>query len=138
MAEVARDPFLDDEGFEALVFTALNHAASCLEDGTEGPLLPFAMIVDDGERIVRHFPSPAYEQTLDGALAFAGQGGYEFWAVAWDGYITLEGRRTEAIFVRAGTEGREESLLFAWRYERPLPNGGLRRLGDPVFLGAAD
>jgi hypothetical protein len=130
-----RDPFGEDEGFEALVLTALDHATSCLTGGDGGPLLPFAMIVDEGERSVRHFASPEYAQTLDGALAFASGGDYEFWAVAWDGYMTLEGQRTDAVFVRAGAEGHVDSVLFAWRYERSTPNGDFRRIGDPVFLG---
>jgi hypothetical protein len=132
---VARDPFDGDEGFERLVLTALDHATSCLA-GDEGPLLPFAMIVDEGERVVRHFVSKGYEQTLDGALAFAGHGDYEFWAVAWDGYMTVEGRRTEAVFVRAGAEDHADSVLFALRYERPPPSRRLERIGDPVYLGS--
>ncbi len=137
MADEARERISGDAGFDALVFSALSHATDCLDDGETGPLLPFAMIVDRGERSVRHFDAPGYEQTLDGALAFASAGGYEFWAVAWDGLITVEGRRTEAVFVRAGGEGREESLLFAWRYERVVPTSEVRRLGDPIFLGTA-
>jgi hypothetical protein len=138
MVEQARDRISGDAGFDALVYGALEHATECLEGATEGPLLPFAMIVDGGERSVRHFDAPGYEQTLDGALAFASAGDYDFWAVAWDGYMTVDGLRTEAVFVRAGGGSQEESLLFAWRYERVLPEGEVRRLGDPIFLGTAD
>jgi hypothetical protein len=137
MVEEARDRISGDAGFDALVYGALEHATECLS-GADGPLLPFAMIVDGGQRSVRHFHAPGYEQTLDGALAFASAGAYDFWAVAWDGYMTVEGRRTEAVFVQAGGEEREESLLFAWRYERVLPKGEVQRLGDPIFLGTED
>ncbi len=139
MEEEAGDRISGDAAFDARAFGALEHAMQCLSGvATEGPLLPFAMIVDGGERSVRHFNAPGYEQTLDGALAFASSGDYEFWAVAWDGYVTVQSHRTEAVFVRAGGAELDESLLFAWPYERVLPKGEVRALGNPIFLGRSE
>ena len=53
-------------------------------------------------------------------------------AVVWDGYVTLDDVRTEALFVEGYELGRPVGVLMAQRYERF--NGELNRLGNPVLL----
>lgn len=53
-------------------------------------------------------------------------------AVIWDGYVTLDDVRTEAVFVEAYELGRRSGVLMAQRYERF--SGEISRLGNPVLL----
>lgn len=53
-------------------------------------------------------------------------------AILWDGYLTLEGMRTEAVFVEAYELGRPTGVLMAQRYDRQ--NNELTRLGNPALL----
>jgi hypothetical protein len=39
------------------------------------------------------------------------------YAIAWDGYITLEGRKWDAILVEAGEAQEPRGVLFAQRYQ---------------------
>lgn len=53
-------------------------------------------------------------------------------AVVWDGYLTLDDTRTEAVFVEGYELGRPVGVLMAQRYERF--NDELRPIGNPVLL----
>lgn len=53
-------------------------------------------------------------------------------AILWDGYLTLEDTRTEAVFVEAYELGRPSGVLMAQRYERG--HDELTRMGNPVLL----
>lgn len=53
-------------------------------------------------------------------------------AVIWDGYLTLDDDRTEAVFVEGYELGRPVGVLMAQRYERTT--GELTRIGNPVLL----
>jgi hypothetical protein len=55
-------------------------------------------------------------------------------AVAWDGYLTHQGTRTDAVFAEASEIGDSESVVVAQRYEvvgrllksvRPIGNAAL-------------
>jgi hypothetical protein len=53
-------------------------------------------------------------------------------AVTWDGYLTLDDVRTEAVFVEGYELGRPVGVLMAQRYERY--NDELSPIGNPVLL----
>ncbi|WP_091336873.1 hypothetical protein [Micromonospora rhizosphaerae] len=53
--------------------------------------------------------------------------------LAWDGYLTLDGQRRDAVFVRAHEGGQPSAALFAQRYAPAAP---FDELGNSVFLGA--
>lgn len=133
--EPTQDPFEGDKTFAELVFAALDHATFSLEGPTLAPLIPFAMTRAGEQRRLNRFLGADYQADVDHALTFARQGDFDCWAVAWDGYITLEGERSDAVFVRAARRHANQAVLFAWRYERPAPTAALRKLGNPVFLG---
>ena len=129
------DPFEGDEAWRDLIFLALDHGTGSIEAPDVGPLIPFALTHGpDGRQLVR-FAGTDYATDCASALRFAHEGGFLHWAVAWDGFLTLEGTRTDAIFVRAGRAGGAQEVLFAWRYDRDA-EGALRRIGNPTFLGA--
>jgi hypothetical protein len=51
-------------------------------------------------------------------------------ALAWDGYLTVDDDRTEAVFVEAYELGKPKGVLFAQRYARG--EDGFRPIGDPL------
>jgi hypothetical protein len=54
-------------------------------------------------------------------------------ALAWDGYYTHEGRRSEAVFVEAYEIGQDKGLLLTQPYTRE--GGGLSPQGNPRLIG---
>lgn len=131
------DPFEGDKTWAEVVFAALDHGTGSVESAEAGPLIPFAMTRDtSGPRLTR-FVGNDYAEDAKKALAFARAGAFTYWAVAWDGFITLANVRTDAVFVHAGRASGPGEVLFAWRYDRG-PEGVLRRIGNPAFLGPPD
>jgi hypothetical protein len=119
-----------------VAFLALDHGVAIVADGAQ--LSPFAVIEEGRERtLVR-----AHDDTLDGALAWLRQhirdrSELERAAVAFDGFLTVDGRRTEAVLVEAYERGAE-GLVLAQRYE--WRGRGRRRrfeaIGNPAVVGA--
>jgi hypothetical protein len=119
-----------------VAFLALDHGVGIVADGTQ--LTPFAVVEEAGERtLVR-----AQGDTLDGALAWLRQhirdrSGLERAAVAFDGFLTGDGRRAEAVLAEAYERGAE-GLVLAQRYE--WRGRGRRRrfeaIGNPAVVGA--
>ncbi|MFJ7496871.1 hypothetical protein ACIQZB_38150 [Streptomyces sp. NPDC097727] len=56
--------------------------------------------------------------------------------LAWDGYTTYEGQRTEAVFVEAHEISLAKSVLLAQRYLRV--DGKVETLGNPIVQGETD
>jgi hypothetical protein len=55
---------------------------------------------------------------------------YVLW---WDGYLTIDDRRTDAIFCEAGVRGEGCAFLFVQRYV--VEDGEMVKLGRPRVLG---
>jgi hypothetical protein len=59
-------------------------------------------------------------------------------ALAWDGYYTHDGQRSEAVFVEAYEVGQDKGLLLAQPYTReangPTVQGNPRLIGEPEPL----
>ena len=101
------DPFDGDEAFSKLVFDALDHGTGSIED-EPGPLIPFALTQGpSGMQLVR-FAGFDYARDQQSALTHARSGEFDRWAVASDGYLTLEGTRTDAVFVHAARKDAAE------------------------------
>ena len=115
-----------------LVFAATNHGVDSVRSG--GPLLPFLLCESaSGERQLNSFMSPTLH--LDQAVAAAREQAAALppdvtrAALAYEGYLTLEGARSEAIYVEAAERG-EPAAVFAQRFVprrllRPLRTHGV-------------
>ena len=83
---------------------ALDHAAdSVIASG--GPLTPFAITEVDGERVLARFVAELAEAQQHARRSVASSANALKAAVAWDGYLTVGGERTDAVFVEASAAG---------------------------------
>jgi len=114
----------------------LSHAAdSVVPEG--GPLIPFAMTrMPDDRGDLRRFAGDLEIGQEMARTHVRNAVGIAQGAVAWDGYVTGNGQRMDAVLVEAFGTGEAESLIIAQRYRRV---GLLRRrwelYKDPVALG---
>lgn len=127
-----------EAGFSDLVFLALNHGVDSVEGG--GPLIPFVMVESKGQRELRRFVLERIEESVEAAFAFASnaQNEADRVAVAFDGYLTWQGKRTDAIYVEASDGPTAAHVLVAQRYRPKRPLSKLKRVGDPLFLDAEE
>jgi hypothetical protein len=110
---------------------------------SENGFIPFAAILGhDGSHDLWPLVDDEDSPTVDGGVALGRQslqgvdGSAHCVALVWDGYITLDGERTEAVFVEAYKLGRPASVLMVQRYERH--EVGIHRLQVPVLVDEPD
>lgn len=116
-----------------LVATALGRA---LDDvvGSGGPLTPMSVhVVADGIDI-RRYAAGRLEDALAGARhQLAGVDGD--WVLVWDGYLTIDEWRTDALYAHLELAGEPNAHLFAWRYGQEEPEGEVGPLEPAMYLG---
>jgi len=85
----------------------------------------------------RHFSTARYEEGVERARAFVTQNKNRFavYAIAYDGYVTLEGRKWDGVFVETGMRDRETGFLLCQRYEtKGLIRKRNVRVGNPGLV----
>jgi hypothetical protein len=112
-------------------FLALDHATDSVL-GSGGPLVPFALIEAGGQRDLSRFPGDLEAGIQKARQTIRAAGNPHMAAVAWDGYLTVEGTRTDAVYVEAFKAGDTESLILAQRY------GGSDRIGNAAMVGRGE
>ena len=121
-------------------FLAIDHAFGSIEDGG-GPLIPFVMTIDkDGNKHMQRFVTKRLEEGLVHAQNYIdeNQDKLEMFAIAWDGYITLDDKRTDALFVEAGDRNDSLGVTFCQRYQEVrkgfLQGKKCERIGNPALI----
>jgi hypothetical protein len=121
-----------------IAFLALDHGMGSIAEGC-GSLIPFAVTENAaGERTLDRFVTERIEQGVDRAKQFVDESKdkIERYAFAWDGFVTIEGRKWDAILVEAGDRHQETGYLMCQRYEK---KGLLRKkyvpVGNPAMIG---
>ncbi|MEO8549892.1 MAG: hypothetical protein ABI678_07955 [Kofleriaceae bacterium] len=107
----ARDP---DAAMSALAGFALHHGIGSA--GAGEPIIPFVVIEEaDGTRKLVRFVTDAAgaRAAAEAQLASSDAAMYAF---ALDGYLTVDGQKTDAIIVEASRVGRDRALVFAQPY----------------------
>ena len=120
-----------------LVFTSLDYA---LENAqiSEQPFTPFSFALHkDGTATLTRFPADVatdVPETLEAAREHLQTADPTTVAItlAYDGYTTYEGQRTEAVFIEAHQLNLTRTLVLAQRYLRTTP-GEVQPLGDPLL-----
>ena len=120
---------------------ALDHATeSVVSSG--GPLVPFALIEADGERSLQRYVGDLEDAEQQARDAVRTASGVTRAAVAWDGYLTADGERTDAVLAEASEAGDPESVLLAQQYVvtarirkkiEVRGNAALAARGNPLF-----
>jgi hypothetical protein len=100
-----------------LVFAAVDHAIDSLADAG-GPLTPFVLVAEGDSVTLHRFVAETLEGGRDRALAFMAQanGATTMVAMAYDGYLTCDGERADAVFDAVQRTGTTTSDLSAQRY----------------------
>src|SRR5262249_14591317 len=123
------------EKFADLVFFALDHGVESVRAGG-GPLIPFVIIEQDGKRELHRFATDRLEHAQQRARDFIAAlpqntGAY---AMAYDGYITIEGVKFDAILVEASERGRPAAVRMAQRYAPKRFLKSFQTVGNPALL----
>lgn len=111
------------------MFKALDHGIDSIKD--KESLIPFVMTENNLER----FLGTTLEESLREAEKYLSSfKDGKMLALVYDGYVTIENLKYEAIFVKAFDTNQTEGILIAQRYK---PKKFLRKfeiLGNPIII----
>jgi len=106
-----------------LVRKAAEHGVSSIESA-RGPLIPFTFILDANPdlrertlKLTRHVSEELSVALQLAQLSITPDSNCSMYAIAWDGYVTFEGRKWDAVLIEAGESSAAEGAIFAQRYE---------------------
>ena len=118
-----------------LVFLGSGHGIESVR-ASGGPLIPFLLAGSDGGNTLHRFVAGTLEESLGHARRFAYDLGPDAlrYAIAYDGYVTLAGQRTDAIMVDAAERGSLRSYIFAQRYRPRSFMQEFEKIGNPAFV----
>lgn len=131
--------FNPSQAFADFFFFALDHGFASIED-SGGPLVPFTMTMDrEGQKQLTRYVKSTLEDSVQAAkdsITSEGANTTTMYAIAWDGFITVEGQKWDAILVEAGEVASEFGVLMAQRYT-VAKTGLLRRTKKAQRVGNA-
>lgn len=128
-----------DEALTDLAFLALDHGIESIKDGS-GPLIPFTITEPPpgGRNLQRHVSDTLEEAQTGAREALRRDTDAVRAALAYDGYITVDGERSDAIIVEAYERGQEHGVIYAQRYQPARLLRKFSTIGNTAFLGDAE
>ncbi len=118
-----------------LMFLALDHGIDSIKAG--GPLISFVITESKGKRNIKRFVTKRLEDGQKEATQFVStsKSKIDRYALAYDGYVTIENKKYSAIIVRAGEHGDKESMLICQRYSPKKFLHKFEVIGNPAMIG---
>jgi hypothetical protein len=122
-----------------LMFKALDHAVFSIEDNGE-TLIPFSLTEDAaGQRTLTRYVADRVEVGVEEGKKKIEAAKSEIlrYALAYDGYVTIQGTRWEGLFVEAGDKVAATGVLLCQRYQRKKGwfKKGIEPVGNPALVG---
>ena len=125
-----------------LAFLALDHGFGSVRDGKSGILIPFVIFEHAKGRSLNRYVADTAQESVEHAFAAVPDlpPDTSRYAVVFEGYITLEGKRWDAIIVEAGQTGFPQGETFCQRYQKKkgLFARGYESVGNALHLGSAE
>lgn len=124
--------FMKDEDeikFHDLVFKALDHAIDSVTDG--GVLVPFVMTQNNLSRFVS---GKIEEAKAEAEIYIEEEKNEPLLVLAYDGFVTIENIKNDAIFVKGVDRNKKKKLVIAQRYVPATSKQVFKTVGNPVLI----
>jgi len=118
-----------------LIFLGLDHGIESIKEG--GQLVPFTMSETNGKRDLHRFVTERIEEGKEKAEEHLKKlnPSPEYAIVAYNGYVTIEGKKYEAILVKGFDKKQKEGYILAQRYTPKAFLRSLKIIGNSAFIG---
>ena len=134
----AQDQFDPSQPLGDLIFLALDHGVDSIRQG--GPLVPFAISDTHGKRSLNRFVTEPYEKAVSETRASIAKlpPQAHLYAIAYEGFISVDGKKYDAIIVHGAERGKGKAYLLGQRYVPAKGGKLLEAVGNPAFVGLED
>ena len=133
------NPLEMSQQFADLVFLALDHGVASVRD-SGGPLIPFVIVEQDGNRVLHRFAAERLEEgeqrAREAIASFPPS--VTAYALAYDGFITIHGTKSDAILVEASERIRPTGVRMAQRYTPKKFLRSFQTVGNPALVGVCE
>ncbi len=120
------------------MFQVLDHAVASISDGG-GPLISFSITENlAGEKKLARYVTENLEEGEAQGKKRIEEEKKEIvrYAIAWDGFVTIEGKKWDAIIVEAGDKSGETGIMLCQRYtKKGIFRKSVESVGNPGVLG---
>jgi len=128
-----------NESLVNLMFTGIDHGIESIKD-SKGPLIPFLLIENRGQRNLQRFVSETLEESLASARQYLAElaDTPEFAVIVYDGYLTVEEKKYDAVMVEGFDQNDAKVYAIAQRYQPKKLLSKFKEVGNVAFLGSFD
>ncbi|MFN5984093.1 MAG: hypothetical protein ACK46Y_15340 [Fluviicola sp.] len=118
-----------------LIFKGLDHGIYSIKDG-DGPLIPFVITQTNGEIEMKRFMAETIEESVSQAKKYLKELSEkpELAIMAYDGMLTIEGIKYDAIMVDGYEINDSKGYCFAQRYKPKKFLSRFKEIGNTAFI----
>lgn len=129
----------EDDEFLKFVFSGIDKSVENSKK-TNTLITPFIMIRKGEEQKIQRFESDDYQEAVSMADDYLKrlQPKPDFALLAYDGFIAIEGRKSEALYVKGFDKSENKGLVFAQRYQPKTDEMDFQLIGNPALVGKED
>jgi hypothetical protein len=118
----------------ALAGFVLAHAIDVLSEPQVRDLTPVAFVARGNDQKFITFEGATLEDMVARGKRELADGRYDAWAFAYEGFVTIDGKRSSAVFVHSWMRGLDTPVVIAQAWERTAEGAGADYLGPAVLL----
>ncbi len=121
-----------------LIFFGLDHGIESVKGG--GLLIPFIVNDTKGKRKLERFVTERIEEGKEKAEEYLKKINPipQYAIIAYDGFVTIEGKKYDAILVKGFEKGQDKGYVLAQRYKPKAFLKSLKIIGNAAFIGDED
>lgn len=118
-----------------LIFFGLDHGIESIKGG--GPLITFAISVINGQRKLERFVTERLEDGEKKAKEHLKNlnPNPEYAIIVYDGFVTIEGKKYDAVLAKGFDKNQKEGYILAQRYTPKAFLRSLKTIGNAAFIG---
>lgn len=141
MAQEQKTKTINDanEKLVDLMFKGLDHGIESIKTNGKGPLIPFIMTETNGKRNLIRFVTDKLEDGLsEGLNELKKNKDSEFGIIVYDGYVTIEGQKYDAVIVKGFDRNDNVGYLLGQRYETKKLLRKFKLIGNATYFGTEE
>lgn len=126
----------EDDEFMKFVFAGIEKSVENAGKSSV-PIAPFVLTRKRGEQKIQRFNSDDYQEAVDMAIDYLSQmlPKPDFAVIGYNSILTIEGRKSDALYIKGFDKKEQKGLVFAQRYQPKTNELEFQVIGEPALVG---